>query len=271
MTSRPTRNRVAPNRGPARTLAAGAAPIPSSPPTTDVPIDPALLAADDCIVIDTHSFGAICNPEAMDLTQESQYPKLDDPDDPDDPDDFDGRVRRNLDDDSDVLISSERTSQSPRPPEHSELANEEAVYRSRPPALANHGSAQETTRKATQQATRKEQESGKSSHVKWSEDMEKTLLNELLNQVQNGKKADSGFKKEAWVAVLFAVLEITTQQVTIQQCKNKADALKAQWKDLCYLREQSGFGWDDENNMVEAPDDVWDRLLKVSYIYIYSG
>ena len=103
MTSRPTRNRVAPNRGPARSLAAGAAPpIPSGAPTTDVPIDPALLAADDCIVIDTHSFGAICNPEAMDLAQESQYPKLDDPDDPD------GRVRRNLDDDSDVLISSER-------------------------------------------------------------------------------------------------------------------------------------------------------------------
>ena len=122
MTSRPTRNRVAPNRGPARSLAAGAAPIPSSPPTTtDVPIDPALLAPDDCIVINTHTLGAICSPEAMDLTQESQYPNLDDPD---------GRVRRNLDDDSDVLVCSERTSQSPGPPEHSELANEEPVYRS---------------------------------------------------------------------------------------------------------------------------------------------
>jgi hypothetical protein len=59
-----------------------------------------------------------------------------------------------------------------------------------------------------------------------------TLLNELLHQVELGKRADSGFKKEAWIACIAAIEDIQSQPVSLEQCKNKIDLLKGQWKNF---------------------------------------
>jgi Myb/SANT-like DNA-binding domain len=88
----------------------------------------------------------------------------------------------------------------------------------------------------------------------WSLGIEKGLFNELLEQANNGKRADNGFKKEAWEAACKAVWAITTQPVTIKQCKSKAESQKALWKDLEWLKEQSGFRWED--GRVTAEDKV---------------
>jgi hypothetical protein len=52
------------------------------------------------------------------------------------------------------------------------------------------------------------------------------MFNELLHQNEVGKRADSGFKKEAWIAVVKDVLKHTTQVISIDQCKNKLDMMK---------------------------------------------
>jgi hypothetical protein len=39
--------------------------------------------------------------------------------------------------------------------------------------------------------------------------------------------------------------------------------LKDDFKIVRKLRQQSGFGWDDELKMVTAEDSVWDAYLKV--------
>jgi hypothetical protein len=62
--------------------------------------------------------------------------------------------------------------------------------------------------------------------------MEQTLFNKLLNQANNGKRADNGFKKEAWAAACVAVETITTQLATVKQCKGKAEVMKASWKEF---------------------------------------
>jgi len=66
----------------------------------------------------------------------------------------------------------------------------------------------------------------------WSFLIEQTLFAELLNQANNGKRANSGFKKEAWVAACVAVETITTQVVTVDQCKGKAEVMKSLWKEF---------------------------------------
>jgi hypothetical protein len=43
-----------------------------------------------------------------------------------------------------------------------------------------------------------------------------TLLNELLHQVELGKRADSGFKKEAWIACIVAIEDIQSQLVSLE-------------------------------------------------------
>ena len=61
----------------------------------------------------------------------------------------------------------------------------------------------------------------------WSFLIEQTLFTKLLNQANNGKRANSGFKKEAWVAACIAVETITTQVVIVDQCKSKAEVIKS--------------------------------------------
>jgi hypothetical protein len=93
------------------------------------------------------------------------------------------------------------------------------------------------------------------------------MIQELVRQVvDNGKRADSGFKREAWTAVVDVVQACTGQEITVERCKNKMDVLKGLWRGFNFLLKHSGFGYDEATGMLKAPDDVWDELLKVSDI-----
>ena len=95
-------------------------------------------------------------------------------------------------------------------------------------------------------------------------EMEAILFHTLLEQVDLGKRADSGFKKEAWVACCNAIEGAIKQPITIEKCKGKVDTMKALWRELNWLKEQSGFGWNKERGLVEASDQVWKEVIKVS-------
>jgi Myb/SANT-like DNA-binding domain len=90
------------------------------------------------------------------------------------------------------------------------------------------------------------------------------LLNELIQQVEAGKRSDSGFKKEAWVAVTVYVNTLTIASITLEQCKNKVDMLKGYWKGFNWLRDQSGFGYNEETGLIKVLYNVWENVIKVS-------
>jgi hypothetical protein len=59
--------------------------------------------------------------------------------------------------------------------------------------------------------------------------MREVLLEGLVAQVHLGKRADSGFKKEAWTTVLSAVQKAyygTALKIKLQQVKSKYDWFK---------------------------------------------
>lgn len=102
------------------------------------------------------------------------------------------------------------------------------------------------------------------SHIRWTLEMESVLFATLLEQVDIGKRADSGFKKEAWVAVCSAIESTTGQSVTFEKCKGKVDSMKALWRELKWLRDQSGFGWNEDSGLVEAGTQAWIDIIKVT-------
>ena len=55
---------------------------------------------------------------------------------------------------------------------------------------------------------------------------EKFLIKALLKQVQAGKRADSGWKKEAWNDVLAQFNQKFSGDYTVAQLKNKHDNVK---------------------------------------------
>ncbi len=97
----------------------------------------------------------------------------------------------------------------------------------------------------------------------WTFEMEETLFLTLLEQVDIGKRADSRFKKEAWIACCNAIEKATGQLVTIEKCKGKVDTMKALWRELNWLKDQSGFGWDEDTRLVKAGDQAWKDVIKV--------
>src|SRR5438045_8256108 len=111
----------------------------------------------------------------------------------------------------------------------------------------------------------------RSAPLTWSSEMEEALLDGLCKQVRQGKRADSGFKKEAWMAVLPSIQALVTQkddkgnlcQLTQTQASNKTLEFKTlyiEWQLLC---EATGFGWDEDAGIPTAPDNVWSHYLKV--------
>ena len=105
--------------------------------------------------------------------------------------------------------------------------------------------------------------------------MIQVLFTELLEQVQDSKCADSGFKKEAQDSVLKEVQEVYSgpYPIPLYKIKQKEQVYKVLYKDWKFLQDQSGFGQDEEIQMVTVPDQVWDSIIKVSNYYsnLYSN
>jgi Myb/SANT-like DNA-binding domain len=101
--------------------------------------------------------------------------------------------------------------------------------------------------------------------LQWTFKMEEILLGTLVEEVNSGKRADSGFKSEAWTACCTAITnsKATKQLVTVEKCKSKVEAMKALWRELKWLKDQSGFGWDEATGLVQADDQVWKDVIKV--------
>ncbi len=103
----------------------------------------------------------------------------------------------------------------------------------------------------------------------WSLAMHAALLETLCDQCRLGKRSDSGFKKEAWVAVISTVQEayLGSHILTEVQVRSKGDWYKAMWKEWVQLDDNSGFGWEESTQLHTASDDVWKRYITVRCSY----
>jgi hypothetical protein len=98
----------------------------------------------------------------------------------------------------------------------------------------------------------------------WTKEQLRCLLEQLIESTQNGQTSDGGFKKAVFTACRREISQVTGVTYTEAQIKNKVGSLKNRWSILCWLKDRSGFGWDDERKMVTATNDVWEEAIKVS-------
>jgi hypothetical protein len=104
----------------------------------------------------------------------------------------------------------------------------------------------------------------KAAALKWTAEMIKALVECIYGVWKDGRSADNGFKKEAWVEASNAVQRVYQGLLTIEweKCKNKWTDLKEKWKHWLILSDMSGFGWDNEKERYEVDDYVWESLNK---------
>jgi hypothetical protein len=105
--------------------------------------------------------------------------------------------------------------------------------------------------------------------IQWTEDMQIVLLEGLLDEARRGKRAESGFKKEAYTTVIPKIQAACKQEVVIdtQKCRNKVSEYKSLYSTWLTLQSLSGWGIDPETRMIVAEEETWTTYIKVSYLY----
>ncbi len=101
----------------------------------------------------------------------------------------------------------------------------------------------------------------------WTEAIERALLQSMVDVVRNGKKAESGFKKEAWTQAMNDVkwAAHSSDVITPEKIKIKLQSLKQLWKEWIRLDEKvSGLGWDDLTQLFLAEPEQWEAHLVVN-------
>ena len=98
---------------------------------------------------------------------------------------------------------------------------------------------------ATNNGTEETQE--KLPDLQWSDKMERALFEGFLDAQNAGKRADTGWKSEAWGPVIEAVQARYTGPVTITRthCQTKESGFKAHYRDHLWLENKSGFTYLD--------------------------
>lgn len=96
--------------------------------------------------------------------------------------------------------------------------------------------------------------------------MTEALLETLKSQLDLGKRSDKGWKPEAWSSAQVSVARASprgTVPPSTAQVKSKLDNIKLLFKEWKTLAKQSEFGWNEQTELYEAGDYVWENYLKV--------
>ena len=103
-----------------------------------------------------------------------------------------------------------------------------------------------------------------SKKVFWKPLMERKFLDLLHEQVALGRKAEGGFKKEAWTAIERKFNAELHMNLTRDNFKNKMKTWKIGYRIMKELKNTSGFAWNKLTQSMDAKDSVWEELLKVT-------
>jgi hypothetical protein len=105
-------------------------------------------------------------------------------------------------------------------------------------------------------------------NAKWSDTDIDSLIIQLLQAKEDGNTAEGGFKSAVWKAIADSYDDPLKKKD--RAAESKWTRLKKEYKDIKWLREEvSGFGWDNENQLVSTTDEVWEELEKVISYYYY--
>jgi Myb/SANT-like DNA-binding domain len=74
-----------------------------------------------------------------------------------------------------------------------------------------------------------------------------------------------GWKREAWGPIIRAAQAAYKgpHLITKAQCQTKEAHYRAHYKDHLYLKNLSGFIWNEELGVFEAPPGAWEEVIKV--------
>ncbi|THU77046.1 hypothetical protein K435DRAFT_812812 [Dendrothele bispora CBS 962.96] len=107
----------------------------------------------------------------------------------------------------------------------------------------------------------------------YSDANDKKLMEVFLEHKQEGNGTDNGgWKSKAITATVAALagseLESGDAPKSATSIRDHWDHLKRDFNNISTLLEKSGWGWDDENQCVQADDEQWEALAQARSHFI---
>ncbi|RLO08457.1 hypothetical protein DYB28_007049 [Aphanomyces astaci] len=97
----------------------------------------------------------------------------------------------------------------------------------------------------------------------WNDELDLTWLKELEYQCSVlGKRARSGYKKEAWSAALKTLNTQHQLSLTTSQLKSRHDVIKGAFAVLSKIVDSSGMGWEADTCRVECQSTTWEEFMQ---------
>ncbi|CAO2037925.1 unnamed protein product [Urochloa humidicola] len=98
---------------------------------------------------------------------------------------------------------------------------------------------------------------GASKRARWSHQMKLYLITLLKEYDVPGFRTQNAWSKEAWTNIVCRLNAKFGTSFSVNQVKQKEQDLKKDYRSAKDLLAESGFGWDKERMMVDAPASVW--------------
>ena len=97
--------------------------------------------------------------------------------------------------------------------------------------------------------------------TKWTKQEVDSLVSQLISAKANGNTSDNGFKQTVWVSIASSFTDPKKNEPRVSE--SKWSRLKKEYKEVKFLRESSGFGWDPVKYVPTAEPEVWAEIEKV--------
>jgi hypothetical protein len=105
--------------------------------------------------------------------------------------------------------------------------------------------------------------------LRWTDDMDKILLNALLEEANKGNRHDGLWTTEAYSNVVDVLRSEGPPTMTKQHIKNRMKTMKDHFAESYDLfGSLSGFSWNSITRRFEAEEEVWKDLIRVSIFFV---
>ncbi|XP_021722720.1 uncharacterized protein LOC110690195 [Chenopodium quinoa] len=105
-----------------------------------------------------------------------------------------------------------------------------------------------------------------STSLRWTLHMDKVFLDALIAKDINGNRVDGQFISKAYENVVKECTEKLNHPFTKEHLKNRLKTIKSNFNDVYDLFNASGWGWNEETELFENVDEVWDNLIEVLFL-----